>query len=135
MTATDKTLNKQIGSIKDDWRCCDPSFEIFDENGKLKYRVHGDCCQCGIFFKCYSRFYETHFYIYDVNQTSFDKDYAVGKIKREQKEFLKAWCTDADNFEINFPKNATAHDKLMIISCALMIDYTYFENSGKGLIC
>lgn len=129
MTAKNNSLSQKIGKIKDDWRCCDPSFEIYNESGKLKYRVHGECCQCGIFFKCFSRFYKTYFYIYEVNQ-SFDKHNAVGRIKREQKKALKALCTDTDNFEIEFPKSATAYDKLMIIGCALMIDYSYFENSS-----
>lgn len=135
MTAFNHTLNQQIGRVKDDWRCCDPSFEIYDETGNLKYKVWGTCCQCGFLFKSFSRFYQSLFYIFDANCNDFSESNALGRIVREQKDCVKACCTKADDFEIYFPTNATAYDKLNIIGCTLMIDYSYFEGQNSGPFC
>ena len=47
------------------------------------------------------------------------------------KNFVAEVITDADNFEITFPNDATVVDKFNLISAVLMIDYQYFEENEK----
>lgn len=133
MTGTNHKDGIDFGKVVDDWRCCDPSFQIFDQENKKKYKIAGSCCQCGLMCKTCSPFYETKFFIYDADANE-DPSNAVGSIVRKSRECFKAMFTDADEFNVYFPKNATAYDKLMLIGTTLMIDYTYFEedNSPEG---
>ena len=40
--------------------------------------------------------------------------------------------TDADSYNVSFPKEATSYDKLLIIALGLMIDYQYFETNANN---
>ena len=120
---------KQFGRIYDQWSFCNPSFQIYNQDNQLKYKISGDCCQCGLLFPNCSCS-ETKFYIYEANADENPTN-AVGTIVRKVKDCLKSLISDADQFDINFPKNANAYDKLMIIGNTLMIDYTYFEEENE----
>ena len=39
--------------------------------------------------------------------------------------------TDADSYQVSFPKNASPNDKLLLIALGLMIDYQYFETDAS----
>ena len=131
MTAHNHNEDKQIGKVYDDFRCFDPSFQVSDEENKKKYKISGSCCQCGLLCKSYSPFYETKFFIYEADAPE-DPNNAVGSIVKKERECFKALFTDADEFDIYFPKNATAYDKLMLIGTTLMIDYSYFEEDNAN---
>ena len=130
MTGFNHSENRNIGRIYEPFRCCDPNFQIFDEKNVLKYLVAGDCCQCGILCKSCGKCYETMFYIFDANNSSRDPAQSIGSITRKNPGIAKAMFTDADNFDVVFPDNATPLDKLMIIGATLMIDYAFFEDEG-----
>ena len=40
---------------------------------------------------------------------------------------MKAEFTNADNFEVTFPFDASPEDKLLMIGTALMIDYRFYN--------
>ena len=124
--------NKNLGRIYEPYKCFDPNFQIYNEQNTLKYLVAGDCCQCGIMFKSLGKCYETKFYIFDANNSSRDPSQSIGSIIREKQGIAKAIVTDADNFDVTFPENATPLEKLMIIGAALKIDYTFFEDSDNN---
>lgn len=120
---------KEFGKIIDDWRCCDLSLQVFDIDQRLKYKIAGGYCQCALMCKSYETCYDVSFYIYDRNCSDETPKNALGSIIRQKMSVTKSVLTDADNFEINFPENASPYDKLMIIGATLMLDYTYFEES------
>ena len=37
-----------LGRVREPFTCCDKDAEIYDQNGNLKYRIIGDCCQMGL---------------------------------------------------------------------------------------
>lgn len=123
VTLSDKNIN--VGVIKHVFTCLDPEFEIYDSNNRLKFIVSADCCQCGLLFSnsLFGKCSEATFEIY-----ARGSKHVVGNIKKlvaHGAEFI----TDADSYQINFPSNADANDKLLLIALGLMIDYQYFESS------
>ena len=126
MTAYNHSSIEEIGRIKDG-NCCDFRYKVYDEHGKKKYIVWGNYCQFGIILHCCSIICQSFFHIYDGNCTDFSISNAIGQIKREQNDCVKVCCLFANCFKIDFPKNATAYDKLMIIGCTFKLDYNYFK--------
>lgn len=131
MTGINHIEDKKFGKIVDDFRCFTPSLLIYDEEKIVKYKISGECCQCGLICKGFDMCYDVNFFIFNGTCHSEDPKDAVGSIKRKKKDFAKSLLTDADNFDIYFPENANPYDKLMIIGATLMLDYTYFED-GQG---
>jgi len=131
MTGINHEEDKKFGKIIDDWRCCNPSLLIYGENGnKLRYKITGECCQCGLVCTSCYMLYDVKFFIYEADCKEEDPLKSVGSIFRKKKDLAKGMFTDADNFDIYFPEKASGHEKLMIIGATLMLDYTYFENSN-----
>jgi hypothetical protein len=124
MTGINHEDGSRFGKIIDDWRCCNPSLEVFTETNLKKYKISGECCQCGLMCAFCA---DVTFYIYDAHCKEEIPSNALGSIVRKRKDPLKAILSDADNFDIYFPENANAYEKLMIIGATLMLDYTYFE--------
>ena len=112
-----------VGSVKEGFSLCDPKFEIYDENNQIKYIVTSNCCQCGLLCgnSCMGKTYEVIFDI--INPVD---NQIIGNIFRKEAEGDEL-VTDADSYEIIFPINANAIDKLLIVVLGLMIDYQYFE--------
>ena len=117
-----------VGKIVNPYTCCDPEFEIFDKSGNVKFKVHADCCQCGL--RCANnicgKFSSANFEIYDGTLTN-----KVGQISRMAAQSYTEMVTDADSYQINFPAQASAEDKLLLIALGLMIDYQYFESGAS----
>jgi len=130
MTGFNNSEKKNIGRIYEPFKCCDPNFQIFNDQNVLKYVVAGDCCQCGLMCKSWGKCCETKFYIFDAKIDNRDPSASKGTITRKNPGIAKAMFTDADNFEVVFPNDATPLDKLMIIGATLMIDYAFFEDEG-----
>lgn len=120
--------NGIIGSVKSVFSFCDPNFEVFDENKKLRFIVTANCCQTGLL--CANKFFgkmsEVDFNILNpenVNQI-------IGKIIKKSASFSEM-VTDADSYIINFPTIANTKEKLLIIALGLLIDYQYFETDSS----
>lgn len=120
----------KFGLIQEQCTLYDPHFDIFGLNGEKKYQVHADCCQCGLLCRggCGSCS-QVLFPIFKSNATSFDQNSSAGMIKKVPNNLLVELLSNADNFEIDFPGDATPEEKLMLIGATLMIDYRYFEES------
>lgn len=125
------TENKKFGRVYEPYRCCDPTYQVYDEHEKMKYVISGDCCQCGLMFTSCGKCYETKFSIFDANNNSNDPASSIGSITRKNPGVAKALFTDADNYNLVFPSNATPYDKLMLIGATLIIDYAHFEDNGS----
>lgn len=126
-----KIGEKVIGKVVEPCTVCDPLFHVYDNNNKLKWQIHADYCQCGVCCRSsYGRCSEVIFPIYSGDKMEFDKSKSDGLVKKVFKG--RDLISDASTFHIDFPSNATAEDKFMLISTILMIDYQYYEESSGG---
>ena len=118
-----------IGKIIHSFSFCDPEFQVFKPNGDLKYFVHADCCQCGLICanNLCGKYSPAHFHIYDAGTNNL-----VAKITKMCAQSYAEVLTDADSYNVSFPKEATSYDKLLIIALGLMIDYQYFETNANN---
>ena len=55
----------------------------------------------------------------------------VGQITKMSAQSYSEVVTDADSYQVSFPQQASAEDKLLLIALGLMIDYQYFESSSN----
>lgn len=118
--------NHYFGKIVEPFSCCDAIYDVYDQSDKSKWKISGDCCQCGLMFKntiC-GKCSEVTFNIYSAQDTTTPK----GHIKKLCSG-LQELVSDADNFELVFPADATPDEKMMLIGTVLMIDYRHFEES------
>ena len=112
--------NKYLGRVREPFTCCDKDAEIYDENGNLKYRIIGDCCQMGLC--CGSsaeKIAEIEFKIVQGNEV-------VGMMKKMSAS-LGEYFTKADSYKISFPPKSTPEEKMLFICAGLLIDYQNFE--------
>jgi len=123
-----------FGSISEPWTCCDPLFVIKDMNKEPQFQIHADCCQCGLCCRndvC-GKCSDVLFPIYPASVTDFHPQNSIGMIKKVSGDLLKELLTDADNFEVLFPPNASPEEKLLMIGATLMIDYLFYEDTTKS---
>ncbi len=117
-----------LGRIKQPFTCCDPEFLIHDNTGNIKYIVHGDFCQCGLC--CANNFCgklsEVIFNIY----TFSDRNCHCGSIIKKSATASEL-VTSADSYQVNFPRDATPEEKMLLIVMGLMIDYQFFEEKAS----
>jgi hypothetical protein len=106
---------------------CNSLLDIFGENGKARWKIYGEYCQCGFCCRHVSvgKCYEVDFWIYDAN-SDIRTSRPVGNIHKVFKG-LSELITDSDAFILTFPKKATALERLMLIGSVIMIDYRYYE--------
>lgn len=117
-----------IGSIEDPWSvavCCGKfNHEIKDDSGKDLYYVQGHCCQLGFCCGCCADF--------EMNvEHGKEGGAVVGKIKRLQLSLLEM-CCPVMRYRVEFPKDATHEQKVLLLSSALMTDTVYLEMQGEN---
>ena len=118
-----------LGRIIHQFTCCDPKFYVYNNVG-LKYIIEADCCQCGLV--CSSnicgKLSQAVFNIHNVN----DLNSICGNIIKRGAKGGDEILTNADTYDILFPKNnITPQEKMVLIVAGLMIDYQYFEQSPR----
>ena len=122
--------DQPLGSIKEPFTCCDPQINTFDNTGMMKYIIHANCCQCGLI--CRSNFCgklsQALFNIYRANNLTSP----CGSIIKKASSSFAELITTADNYQINFPPDASPEDKMILIAAGLMIDYQYFEEKAEN---
>jgi hypothetical protein len=122
----------QFGKIIEPYTCFDPKFNVYDKSGQLRYVIIADCCQCG--FICRNscgKCSEVLFQIHKPGKEVMDANNTDGHIKKLFSGTVQEIVSDADNFHMVFPVDATAEDKLLLIGNVLMIDYRFYEDGGN----
>ena len=131
MSGTFNSIDGPIfGKIYQPYTCCDPVFQVFNSSGQVAYSITTDCCQCGFFCRGGCGMFEPiTFHIFNGNTCdSKSTNLAVGRIVKHSMG-IQSLVSDADNFEVFFPLDASPENKLSLIAAALMIDYQYFEEN------
>ena len=116
---------QNIGKILHTFTCCDPTFDLYDSTGNIKYIVTGNCCQCALL--CPGMLGKTDRGLFDILEAGTNA--RVGTITKEPAS-LSELVTDADTYIVTFPANATPNDKFLLMGLTLLLDYQYFETDA-----
>ena len=116
-----------LGSVKMEYdNCCfsicSHTIVIRDEKKNIKYHIQRTsfCIACFIpYFSCLAKPCDLLYHIYEGNQV-------VGEIKRVKCSGCYTFCPKGDNYEINFPDNASPVEKFLIINGVILLDYLSF---------
>jgi hypothetical protein len=132
MTGFFKQSNTHIGRIREPCSCCDPIFNVTNSKGEKRYIITAECCQCGIICnnscgKCS----DVLFTIHKPGKNEMTPQNAEGFIKKKFAG-LQELITDADNFELIFPQDATPEEKFLLIGAVIMIDFRFYEDNGNN---
>ncbi len=124
---------RAFGKVTQPYTYCDPVFHIIDAHGIVRYSITTDCCKCGFCCRGGCGMFEAiSFLIFPgENCDSSNENGSVGKIIKHTMG-IQTLYSDADNYEVFFPSDATPEDKLNLISAALMIDYMFFEENPNS---
>ena len=115
--------NEYLGKIREPCTCCDIKNEIYDKDNKLKYMLHGDCCQYGLCCGASAeKIAEIQFVIIRNGET-------VGVMKKLTSS-MGEYFSKADSYKIAFPVDATPEDKMLLICSGLLVDYQNFEKDS-----
>jgi hypothetical protein len=126
--ATVTSGGNELGSVKETCWFCVPSLKVFDNQGKQIYLVHSPTCCGGMCINCCAEgnpcgkgCCKQSFRIYDPDlaDTNGDAPY-LGMILKKPKSLAVEVLTDANAFEIEFPKNATVDQKGIILGLGLL---------------
>ena len=119
---------KKYGEIREPHTfCCDPVFEIYNNKNELKYKFYNNCCQKGfIFSSCkLGQYCEVYIPIYKGNEKEF-LDNNVGIVQKIVDKNCAGLIANISVFDINFPKEATVEDKLLLLIGVILMDYRYY---------
>jgi len=116
-----------IGKIVDNWDCINFSYTVKDAADNVRFFIKASCCQLGFHCKCPCEPCEK--IEFDLWQGDKEKQEAP-IMKVGTGNCLKNAISDADNFSVPFPHNATWQDKSLLLASVLMIDFMQFEEKG-----
>ena len=120
-------MKENMGKVIEPFSC-GPTLLIYGTDGKVRWKVYGEYCQCGFWARDISvgKCYEVDFWIYE-NDADVSNAKPVGNIHKVFKG-LSELVTDSDAFILTFPKKANAIERLMLIGSVIMIDYRFYED-------
>jgi hypothetical protein len=121
---------KYFAKVIEPYTCCDPTLQVYDKEKQLKNIIVAKYCQCSLVCGgAYKKLLQTKFGIYNKETKDFSEDNTDGSITKHARNIMMGFG-DADSFEIKFPKDSSAEERLTLICATLMIDYLHFELSG-----
>jgi hypothetical protein len=116
-----------------------PSFKIYDHEEKQLYLLHQPTCCGGVCVNCCAEgnpcgkgCCKASFRIYDPDlaTTAGDAPY-LGKILKKPKSAAMEIFTDANAFEVDFPAEATADQKGILMGAAVFVNTLFFEGEDQ----
>ncbi|KAM3136666.1 hypothetical protein pb186bvf_011302 [Paramecium bursaria] len=117
-----KSRQENIGRIVCPFYWCDKGVHVHGQGDELRYKIIAGCCQLGNWCFCSCQACQTiQFDVYDASHQK------VGELWKRSAGCIKQCLDSTDNFEIQFPPNATGSDKALLMASAIFIDYMYFE--------
>jgi len=126
VTLVENGQNEYLGKIKDPWNCCNMEFNVYNKDDTNKYNIEGSCCQLGVWCQWPCEACQT--IDFDVKSPSGE---VISSLQKRSQGCCKTMISDADNFLLNFPRNATVTDKALLMSSVLFIDFRHFEKSPQ----
>ena len=117
-----------------------PSFKIYDHADAHLYTMHPPTCLGGICVNCCAEgnpcgkgCCKQSFRLYDPSTTNTDGDAPyLGQIMKKPKSAMVEIFTEADAFEVDFPKDATVDQKGILIGTSVFLNAVFFEGDEGG---
>ena len=120
---------KKYGEIKEPFiKCCDPIFEIYNQKNELRYKFYNNCCQAGFIFsklrcgQCCN--VDIPIYI-GIEEENFSNNH-IGIIKKYPDENYNSITTNTSSYQVKFPDDASAEDKVLLLMGVILMDYRYY---------
>ena len=111
----------------------DPIINIYDDNGALIYIISCKGCSygfcCADFFCGSQKCASCDFFIYNK-----DKSEILGQITKSHRSGNKKG-PDYDQLVVEFPKEASCQNKVLLMSAGLAILYLYYQNNTNRSRC
>lgn len=129
-----------LGKIEETCYWCIPTFKVYDHEEKELYILHQPTCCGGMCVNicaegnpCGKGCCKVSFRVYPADQkdTNGDAPYLGNIIKKPKSAFTEIF-TDADAFEVNFPKEASTDQKGLLIGIGLFLNAIFFEGDDSG---
>jgi len=127
VTYVEDGRSEYIGKITNPWECCNILLDVQDKDGNVKYGINGSCCQIGM--HCKGPFDCCQTIDFEIKTPSGD---TVAGLQKRSQGCVQAEISNADNFSLNFPANATKEDKALLMAAVLFLDFRYFEQKHGG---
>lgn len=142
--ATITSGGQPLGSIKEQYYYCVPSFKVYDSKQELLYIMHQPTCCGGVCVNCCAEgnpctrkgCCKVSFRVFPAEQrgnTDGDQPY-VGKILKKPKSALVEILTEANAFDVEFPPDATADQKALLSGIAVFINANFFEGDDDKAV-
>ncbi len=123
---------QNIGRVTEPWGACSILVDVFNSQDQLKYQIDRSCCEAAIMCRndiC-GAMTSIDFPILATDPSGSGSKLQDGNIERKGRNIVKALMdSDADCFDVVFPRTATPEEKLLIITTVLMLDFRYFEET------
>lgn len=126
VTYVEDGKSEYVGKIVDPFNCCNIILNVFDKEGNVKYVIDGSCCQIGM--HCKGPFDCCETIDFDIKTPSGD---VVAGLQKRSPGCARAMISNADNFSLHFPNNATKEDKALLMAAVLFLDFRYFEQKHQ----
>jgi hypothetical protein len=140
--ASFKSGSDDLGQIKETCYVCIPEYTVYDSKGDKMYKIRPPSCCGGLCVnyltegtQCTSICCKVPYWIFDPNQSDTNGKNAVrlGKILKKPKSLAVEAFSDANAFEVTFPKEATPEQKASLLGSAIFFNAVYFEDTGSGM--
>lgn len=132
---------QSLGEMEELCWYCVPRMQIKDETGQPIYKVHSPTCCMGMCVDicaegnpCFGKgCCKVPFYIYPAAQTETDNGAPfVGKVVKVPKSWKVELLSDAQAFDVEFPKDASSVQKALIAGSVILINANFFENENEN---
>jgi len=127
-----------LGRVKENCWICVPSMKVYDHTGSQLYLVKPPTCCGGMCINCCAEgnpcgkgCCKSSFRIYDPDGNGASDDPYLGLILKKPKSLATQVFTDADAFQVEFPKNASVAQKGLLTGLAIFINSVFYEGEDK----
>jgi hypothetical protein len=121
----------QIGDTTEVCSVCVPKFHVNAANDDHIYTISQPTCLFGLFVHCFAEGFNCRqpFYLFKKDEQHHVKGNQVGRIVKVWSGCLQEMCSDADNFEIEFPVQESTEGKSRILGSTFLINQVKYEST------
>lgn len=134
MTVRKPGSDEIIGTFRENFFCNIPQFSADNAKGEKEFYIHAPTCCCGQYVDICREMNlakgvccRVPFYIYNLDNKEGEE---IGEIIKVWGGLATEMFTDADKFEVKFPKEASVEQKAVILGGVFLINQLYFEGDA-----
>lgn len=109
---------KVIGYVNQEWSCVFPTYSIRDPENSILLMIDGPLLTCRWVGRV----------LFTLRDPDDSSDGPSGAIMKHWSGVAQEVYTDADNFEIRFPRDLPVTTKALVLAACLLLDYMHFEH-------